>query len=101
MGASWEKGMWFGKMFASDEHILSTSTGTVARSAAVKAHPRSSSIRSYSTRWWVSHGILRASGEMQNKISRQREEENCPGLLSVGESTWRFQNRGDSRSAQT
>ena len=39
MGARWEKGMWLGKIFASDEHILSTSSGTVARSAAVKAHP--------------------------------------------------------------
>jgi hypothetical protein len=39
MGARWEKGMWLGKRFASDEHIISTSTGLVARSAAVKAHP--------------------------------------------------------------
>ena len=39
MNARWEKGMWLGKMFSSDEHILSTSTGLVARSSAVKAHP--------------------------------------------------------------
>ena len=39
MGARWEKGMWLGKRFASDEHIISTSAGLVARSAAVKAHP--------------------------------------------------------------
>ena len=39
MGTRWEKGMWIGKRFASDEHIISTSAGLVARSAAVKPHP--------------------------------------------------------------
>ena len=39
MRPRWEKGMWLGKRFATEEHIISTTEGTVARSVAVKPHP--------------------------------------------------------------
>ena len=39
MEARWEKGMWLGKRFATEEHIVSTAAGVVARCSAVRAHP--------------------------------------------------------------
>ena len=39
MSARWEKGIWLGKRFTSEEHILGTADGMIVRSAAVKAHP--------------------------------------------------------------
>ena len=39
MRARWEKGMWLGKRFVTDEHVISTTNGIVVRSSAVKLHP--------------------------------------------------------------
>ena len=39
MQARWAKGIWLGKRFATEEHIIATTDGTVARSGAVKLHP--------------------------------------------------------------
>ena len=37
--ARWEKGLWPGKRFASEEHIISNALGQIARCAAVRPHP--------------------------------------------------------------
>ena len=78
MNARWEKGMWLGKMFSSDEHILSTSTGLVARSSAVKAHPEvefdSQLFDSLIGMPWTQ----RARSEARIKNSDRKEEEICP-----------------------
>ena len=39
MSARWQKGIWLGKRFATEEHIVGTESGVVLRSGAVKAHP--------------------------------------------------------------
>ena len=40
MEARWEKGLWLGMRFASEEHIVSNAQGQVARCAAVRPHPK-------------------------------------------------------------
>ena len=35
----WQKGVWLGKRFTTDEHIIGTADGSVVRSVNVKAHP--------------------------------------------------------------
>ena len=39
MGARWMKGIWLGKRFTTEEHILATTEGLVAVAGAVRAHP--------------------------------------------------------------
>ena len=39
MSARWAKGIWLGKRFASEEHLIGISGGSVVRSGAVKPHP--------------------------------------------------------------
>ena len=39
MEPRWMKGLWLGKRFGSEEHIVSTPEGNVIRSCAVKPHP--------------------------------------------------------------
>ena len=39
MQARWQKGMWLGKRFATEEHIISNPDGCVFRSGAVRPHP--------------------------------------------------------------
>ena len=39
MEERWRKGVWLGKRFGTEEHIVGMECGSVARSAAVKTHP--------------------------------------------------------------
>ena len=39
MASRWERGIWLGKRFGTDEHIVSSEDGSVARSPAAKIHP--------------------------------------------------------------
>jgi hypothetical protein len=39
MQARWLKGIWLGKRFGTEEHLIGTTEGTIVRSAAVKPHP--------------------------------------------------------------
>ena len=39
MSARWAKGMWLGKRFTSEEHLIATTSGLVAVSGAVRDHP--------------------------------------------------------------
>ena len=39
MEARWKRGVWLGKRFNNEEHIVGTHEGKVARSAAVRIHP--------------------------------------------------------------
>ena len=39
MQPRWAKGVWLGKRFATEEHVVATTEGVVVRSAAVRPHP--------------------------------------------------------------
>ena len=39
LAARWHTGVWFGKRFSSDEHLVSMLDGTVVRARAVQAFP--------------------------------------------------------------
>ena len=39
MEPRWLKGLWLGKGFGTEEHIIATPEGSVVRSCAVKMHP--------------------------------------------------------------
>ena len=39
MAARWMKGLWLGKRWGAEEHIVSTGDGKVIRCCAVKPHP--------------------------------------------------------------
>ena len=39
MEARWAKGLWLGKRFSTEEHVVATATGVVIRSGAVRPHP--------------------------------------------------------------
>ena len=39
MSARWAKGIWLGKRFSSEEHLIGLADGSVVRSGAVKPHP--------------------------------------------------------------
>ena len=39
MQPRWERGVWLGKLWGSEEHMVATSDGLVVKSGAVKPHP--------------------------------------------------------------
>ena len=39
MSARWKKGIWLGKRFTTEEHLIATTYGLVAMSGAVRKHP--------------------------------------------------------------
>ena len=39
MAPRWQAGIWLGKRFSSEEHLVGTADGSVGRSCAVKVHP--------------------------------------------------------------
>ena len=39
MSAGWKKGIWLGKRFTTEEHLIATTDGLVAMSGAVREHP--------------------------------------------------------------
>ena len=39
MQPRWERGVWLGKQWGTEEHLIATSEGIVLRSGAVKPHP--------------------------------------------------------------
>ena len=53
MQPRWEKGRWLGKRFATEEHVIGTTSGSVLRAAAVNAH---------SETIWDSHFCRRLKG---------------------------------------
>ena len=39
MEPRWAKGLWLGKRFSTEEHVVATAEGVVIRSSAVRPHP--------------------------------------------------------------
>ena len=56
MSARWEPGIWLGKRFASEEHIVGREDGSVVRSGAVKLHLERVRFRPFRQVAWISLG---------------------------------------------